>query len=226
MNRDRDSGEDWIMAEEDKKEEKQEYEPNLITVFGKTFDVNDPTQKAQLSTWEEAFRSMQGKQSNELGELRKFHSKLSPILNKDELKTKVRELEEQGNTEDTVELLFASQAKMLADFEERLKAEKHNDKLWNKYLSKRPELLKAFDEDIIRSYSEKELGILDADDPFKALDQYWLPKAQAKIEFDTAEPVDTKSTADVTKVTRPVSEPKKEEPPVKTLDDIFGPIKY
>lgn len=212
-------------VEEAKKD--KEISPSMDFEFmGKKFDLSTEKGRIEAQAWSEAFSKMHGKQTNELGELRKFHKRLAPATDESKLIEEVKRLKDDGDEAQMAELLLANQRNLKSEIMDELKKERSNDKAWKRYFDKRKDVLSQFDEDYVRDFSERNLGIFDAQDPYAVLDAYWLPKAKDQREFSSAKRVETDSTADVRSAK--AAKPKKAEEPVEEadpLDEILSDVR-
>ena len=151
-------------------------QPNVVRVHGKEFDVNDPVQKAQLSAWDEAHAKFAGRQSNELGKLRKFYEDRKPTANEAELLAKAKAKAAEGDFDSAFDMVFSSAKAEVSAVREELVKTKTNSSLWEEYFSERPELAKRFGRDKVKQISETALNLYDESrDAFDTLDAYWKP---------------------------------------------------
>jgi hypothetical protein len=153
--------------------------PKLLKVYGREFDISDERGLLQAQTWSEAMSTLVGRQSTEIGELRKFKTDRDQVPKSyDELLKKASELRDEGNHRDADRLLlnFAQEREVSAN--KKLGLERENDRTWEAYFDSRPEVAKLFGKDKVRQVSEVSLGIYDASNPFQVLDDYWKPKTE------------------------------------------------
>lgn len=156
------------------------YVPNVIKVHGKEFDVNDPIQKAQLATWDEAHAKLQGRQTNELGQLRKFAEARKPAGSEAELLAKAKQKAAEGNFDEAIEEVFGSLKGQLSEERAKAEAERKNDELWTEYLSERPELAKSIGLKRIKTIGST-LDIYNPEkDAFAVLDEFFNPLRQSE----------------------------------------------
>lgn len=151
-------------------EEKQK----TIEFGGKVFD-DTPEGREQLAAYGASLTELVGRQSNEVGKLRKY----APSKDEEALLTKVAELRENGEHLQADRLIVSFTKKKELDIFDRLAVERQNDRTWQNYFKSRPELTKLFDEDTIRTVSETKLDVYNSDNSFKVLDDFWLSKVNA-----------------------------------------------
>lgn len=167
-------------------------EPILVKVHGKEFNVADPIQKAQLATWDEAHAKLQGRQTNELGELRKFYESRKPEASETELLAKAKQKAAEGNFEEALDQVFSSLKGQLSEVKAQGESERKNDELWTEYLSERPELAKSVGLKRVKTIGAT-LDIYNPEkDAFAVLDEFFNPlrekPSQAKPASDEKPP--------------------------------------
>jgi hypothetical protein len=163
-------------------EQPQQAAPKLLKVYGREFDVSTEQGMLQAQTWSEAMSTLVGKQSTEIGALRKFKSERDQVPKSyEEVLEKASELRDSGEHKaaDRLMLNFTQEQKVAAD--RKLALERENDRTWETYFDSRPEVVKLFGKDKVRTVSEKALGILDDENPFKTLDDYWRPRVDMLV---------------------------------------------
>jgi hypothetical protein len=153
-------------------------QPKILKVYDREFDISTPDGFIQAQTWAEAMSTFVGKQSNEVGSLRKFKAERELPPSAGDFLAKVTELREMGDHRKADEMILNHARDQEVFATERLKAERDNDRLWDEYFTTRPDLTRFFPKETIRAVSESRLGIYDRDDPFSFLDTYWKPKTQ------------------------------------------------
>lgn len=206
--------EDTVQEDSEQKEESQ---PIIVEFMGKKFDVSTEKGRIEQKAWADAFGYMHGRQTNELGEKRKFYDRFKAVTDTKEFGKAVQEAKDSGDTDRLAELLLVQQQNFKSQLMEDLRKERANEKVWKKYFDSRKGLVDQLDEDYIKDFSEKNLGIFQAENPFEVLDSYWLPKMKSQKEFSEATPVEVETTADI-RSARKVSAPTKKEQEPEEFD--------
>lgn len=186
------------MSEKENKEvsENQEpsVEPKVLKVGEKEFDISTPEGLIQAQTWAEALTYRVGAQGNELGSLRKFRKQMEPTEDESKLLSEVAKLREDDKHAEADELILSFTRKQQMVLEQKRQVEEYNNKIWNEYFKSRPDLLEKYDEGYIKWKAEKNLDLAEVDDPYKAIDGLFGPKA------DSSAPQVTKTKEDSTPV--------------------------
>lgn len=180
-------GSDFVAGEDASSQLPLKVEARIVNIHGKEFDLSTPEGLMQAQAVYDVMSSVIGRQGNELGQLRKFVKEgASPA--KSDLYKAAKAKASEGDVEGAIEtvLSFAEETQRKAD--KKLEVERENSKAWDAYLDSRKALADVFGKSAIREVSETVLKdrLYDADDPFKLLDEYWLPKV-SKISLATPE---------------------------------------
>jgi len=160
-------------------EQKPATTPLVLTVHGKTFDVSTEEGRLQHKYWAEALSSLAGKHAQELGEARKFIAARATTSDERELIEKAKSKANEGDIDSALDMVFSHTKEETLKAKKALEVEKENAETWDLYFEKRPELTKVFDRKTIRKVSESSLGIYEVENPFKVLDEFWLPKTSS-----------------------------------------------
>lgn len=157
--------------------------PKIVEIHGKKFDISTPEGLLQAQAVYDVMTTIIGRQGNELGGLRKFVKEVSPQAEEVDVIKAAKAKASEGDFDSAVDAIFAYSKAEKAKLENKLKAEKHNSKTWDAYLDSRKDLVDVFGRSSVREISEAlaekgSLELYDADDPFKVLDSYWLPKVK------------------------------------------------
>lgn len=211
-------------AQNDEPAAESTYVPNVVRVHGKEFDVNDPAQKAQLQGWDEAHAKLVGRQTNELGALRKFAEARKPTGSDNELVAKAKQKAAEGNFDEAIEEVFSSLKGQLSEERSKAEAERKNDELWTEYLSERPELAKSIGLKRVKTIGST-LDIYNPEkDAFAVLDEFFNPLARSeKPSAPKGEP-DKKPPVTVSGGARKVSAPAaaaRDSESAKSFEDII-----
>lgn len=152
-------------------------QPRTLKVYGREFDVSTDVGLTQAQTWAEAMSTLAGRQSTEVGKLRKFVSEHQPKGTESEILTKARKFAAEGEPDRAIELMFDHSKEIERKAQKRIETERHNSELWEEYLSTRPDLDKKLGRQKIRQVSENALDLYSekVDDVFTVLDDFWKP---------------------------------------------------
>lgn len=198
----------------------------MVTVHGKTFDVNDPIQEAQLRTWDEAHAKMVGRQTNELGTLRKFYKERQPSKDEAELVRTAKQRAAEGDLDNAIDMIFGHAKDAISRSEARLQAETQNSELWEEYFAERPELAKKLGRQKIKQVSSSALPIYEEGvNAFEVLDNYWLPLLPTEKSATAKPSAPAKTPATLTgKSPKPQASkaPSNESAKPSSIDDIFS----
>ena len=219
------SDESAAKAAENTTDEGGTHVPNIVRVHGKEFDVNDPTQKAQLSTWDEAHAKLVGRQTNELGSLRQFYKERQPSKDEASLLATAKAKAAEGDLDSAFDMIFSQAKESISQADKRNAAERQNSELWEEYFSERPELAKKLGRQRIKQVSATLDIFNENQDAFTALDAYWMPllpseKPAATKVADTEKPPVTLSGSGKKPSTTTAA--KTSDKPQASIDDILG----
>lgn len=169
----------------------------LFEVHGKKFNLATPQGKGELKGFLEAMSSELGRKNNEVGTLRKFAAAVKPDKDDSEIIQAARKKAADGDLDAALETVLSFSKAKINEVKQQTETERQNAETWDAYLAARPDLTTIFDKRTIRRVSEVDLDIYNSEDPFKALDQYWLPKVKA-VKPAPAKPDETpKQKSDV-----------------------------
>lgn len=181
----------------------------LFKVYGREFDVATEDGFKQAQTWAEAMSTLVGKQSNEIGDLRK---EVEPIrkynlkgatVDEVALRTKVEQLRDEGNHReaDNLMLELVKQSRIHAD----TRAERET--MWADYRTARKEIFDVLPEDMAKSYvfGQYASELESAEDPFALIDRVLQPKAAKLKPRPAVEPPVATATTGTTPAAKPAA---------------------
>jgi hypothetical protein len=160
-------------------------EPKILKIHGKEFDISTDDGLKQAQYWGEAVSTLAGRQSNEIGELRREVEPLRkynltrPDFDEIEITQKVEKLRAEGEHVEADRLMFELYRQTKLDTE----VQREEDRLWSDYRASRPELFQRLPEDMARDYvfNNYRVELRGEADPFSLLDRILKPKA-SRIE--------------------------------------------
>lgn len=150
----------------------------LFEVHGKKFNLSTPEGKGELKGFLEAMSTELGRKNNEVGTLRKFAAAVKPDKDESEIIKSARQKAAEGDLDAALDTVFSFSKAKINQVRQESEMERQNSETWDAYLSARPDLMKVFDKRTIRRVSEVDLDVYNLEDPFKALDDYWMPKVK------------------------------------------------
>lgn len=159
---------------------------NIIEFQGRTFNVGTPEGRAAHRAFLDGLSHVLGKVANENGQLKKAVAPFKKLglnaetVDEASLATKVAKMQEEGNFQEAIGLLFTE----FQQIRRKTEQEKAEDAFWRNYVAARPEVVDALDEDIARTYvfSNYRDQLYEAEDPVQLVDSILMPKAAKRIK--------------------------------------------
>lgn len=163
--------------------------PIILKVHGREFDVSTEIGRAQHQAWSEAFSTMVGKNSAELGRLRKFEAERKPSADEAELLSKAKAKASEGDVEGAIEMVFSQAKEAELKAAKKLELDRKNSELWDEYFSERPDLAKKIGRTRVKTIAETLDIYNEEKDAFKTLDEFFLPLVPSEKPTDKKPPV-------------------------------------